>query len=313
MDLSRKALYFFCVKEPWHYVGKDVFEKAAELFDLRETDITVDGYPVLEYQDNKGNVFYFMRQNALVSYEFARFLPILKDNFSDFDIAGEVNWHAGDNAPDRILTVHSIGDVELGCFSRAAPRYMKNLLMSLEKYRNDTGLDGYRVTTEATHWTGSIKGGDPEDIQDFPVPMVDIEIGSTMDSWKDRNAVEVLARSLVEVFDDDRELVNILCAGGTHFAECFARPALEAEYPFGVSHILPNQWLVSGGYDTSEGFEKMKKCVETIPGGISAIFYHEGIKGPYRQTCRLLGESIGVPVFKHKKLKKPDQLPIWKD
>jgi len=312
MNTVKKALYFFCMKEPYHYVGRDVFEKITDMLDPEETDLAVDGYPVLRYRDDKGNLFYFMRQDALVSYEFKRFLPILKEHFSDFDIAGEVNWHEGNNAPDRVLTVHSIGDVEKGYFSPAAPRLMKNLLVSLEKNRTLLGLEDYSVTTEATHWTGSIKGGDPCDIPRFPVPMVDIEIGSTPESWENKPALEAIAGSLVEVFDKEEELVNILCVGGTHFADCFALPALDTEYPFGVSHILPNQWLVSGKYETEDGLKKLRNCVDTIPGGIGALFYHEGINGPLRQSCRDLGEILEVPVLKHKKLRKPDQLDIWK-
>jgi D-tyrosyl-tRNA(Tyr) deacylase len=312
MNTVKKALYFFCMKEPYHYVGRDVFYKISDMLELEETDLAVDGYSVMRYRDDKGNLFYFMRQDALVSYEFKRFLPILKDNFSDFDIAGEVNWHEGNNAPDRVLTVHSIGDVEKGYFSPAAPRLMKNLLVSLEKHRTLLGLEDYTVTTEGTHWTGSIKGGDPSDIPQFPVPMVDIEIGSTPESWENELALETIAGALVEVFDNEDELVNILCAGGTHFADCFARPALDTEYPFGVSHILPNQWLVSGKYETEDGLKKLNNCVDTIPGGIGALFYHEGINGPLRKSCRDLGERLEVPVFKHKRLRKPDQLDIWK-
>ena len=306
-----KALYFFCVQEPMHLVGRDVFDKCRELYDMHETDIVVDGYPVMEHVDNHGNIFTFMRQKALVSYEYDRFLPILLEHFKDYDIAGEVNWHAGDNAPDRILTVHSIGDVEAGYFSPAAPQAMRNLLLSLEEHRKEAGLEGFSVTTEATHWTGSIRGGDPSHIPLFPVPLLDIEIGSTSESWENEKAVECLARALVEVFHRDEELVHILCAGGTHFADVFAQAALNRDHPFGVSHILPNQWLVSGGYETEEGCRKMKECANTIPDGIKALFYHEGLKGPYRQTCRALGEELGVPVFKHKKLRKPEGLPIW--
>ncbi|HPI97472.1 MAG TPA: D-aminoacyl-tRNA deacylase [Synergistales bacterium] len=313
MNRTRKALYFFCMKEPLHIVGRDVFNKCRELYDMDESDLVVDGYPVLEYRDNSGNLFSFMRQKTLVSYEYDRFLPVLRRHFSDYTIAGEVNWHAGENAPDRILTVHSIGDVETGHFSPAAPQAMRSLLLSLEEHRKAGGLDDFTVTTEATHWTGSIKGGDPSKIPLFPVPMVDIEIGSARHSWENERAVECLARALTEVFQDEGELLNILCVGGTHFEDSFAQAALDRDHPFGVSHILPNQWLVSGGYETEEGYRKMKDCVDTIPGGIRGLFYHEGLKGPYRQTCRVLGEELGVPVFKHKKLRKPEGLPFWEE
>ncbi|MBN1332834.1 MAG: hypothetical protein JW971_03635 [Synergistales bacterium] len=313
MNKIRKALYFFCMKEPLHLVGRDVFNKCRELYDMEESDLVIDGYPVLEYRDSRGDLFSFMRQKTLVSYEFDRFLPVLQKHFSDYTIAGEVNWHAGDNAPDRVLTVHSIGDVETGHFSPGAPQAMRSLLLSLEKHRKAFGLTDFKVTTEATHWTGSIKGGDPSKIPLFSVPMVDIEIGSTRQSWENERAVESLARALTEVFRNEGPLFNILCAGGTHFEDSFAQAALDPYHPFGVSHILPNQWIVSGGYETGEGMRKMRECVRSIPGGVKAVFYHEGLKGPYRQTCRDLGEELGVPVFKHKKLRKPEDLPIWSE
>jgi len=311
MDSKRKVLYFFCMKEPWHYVGRDVFMKASQLYVLEETDISVDGYPVMKYTDG-GDIFYLMRQNSLVSYEFERFLPVLKEHFSDIEAAVEVNWHEGEKAPDRILTVHSIGDVERGYFSPAAPQLMKNLLLSMEKHRMEKGMDDFTVTTEATHWTGSIKGGDPSLIPGYEVPLLDLEIGSRRETWENEDAVDVLARSLTEIFDRDEDLVNVLCVGGVHFENSFAGAAKAFDYPIGVSHILPNQWLVSGGYDTEEGFAKMRGCIASIPGGVKAIFYHEGIKGPYRQTCRRLGEELGIPVFKHKKLKRLVDLEILK-
>lgn len=310
MDSVKKVLYFFCVKEPWHYVGRDVFARASQLYDLDETDISVDGYPVMKYTDRGGDIFYFMRQNSLVSYEFERFLPILEEHFGDVKAAVEVNWHGGEKAPDRILTVHSIGDVERGYFSPAAPQLMRNLLLSMEEYRMGKCMDDFRVITEATHWTGSIKGGDPSLIPRYKVPLLDLEIGSRAETWENRDAVDVLARSMVRIFDREENLANVLCVGGVHFESSFSDAAKASDYPIGISHILPNQWLVSGGYGTEEGLIKMKDCASSIPGGIKAIFYHEGIKGPYRQTCRRLGEESGVPVFKHKKLRKLGELDI---
>lgn len=307
----RKAVYFFCVGEGYDHVTGSAFECVEKLFRPKELDLRVDGYPVMEHIDEDGNRFCFMRQDMLVSYDFRRYLPVLKRNFADFDLAAEVNWHEGANAPDRVLTVHTIGDVEAGIFPPADSRSMRNLLHALEKNRSDSGLDDFTVVTEATHWTGTFKGQDPALLKEFPVPTLDIEIGSTPASWGNTVAIEVLARSLASPFSSEEPPRNVICVGGVHFEHSFSEAAMNVDHPFGISHILPNQWIVSGGYGSEEGYPKLLSAAQSISGGISAVVYHEGIKAPYRDQCRRLGEEFGVPVLKHKALRRPEDLSIW--
>lgn len=304
---SGSAVYFFCVGEGYDMVSAKVFRVVEELLNPRETGIIVDGYPVLEHIDDSGNRFCFMRQNMLVSYDFRRYLPVLKEHFAGFDMAAEVNWHEGANAPDKVLTVHTIGDVEAGVFTPGEPRFMRNLLLALERNRAEAGLDDFSTVTEATHWTGTFKGQNPRDLDEFPVPTFDIEIGSTPESWNNDGAIEVLARSLTSPFSEEAPLKNLLCVGGVHFEHSFSDAALAAEHPFGVSHILPNQWIVSGEYQTDEGYEKLRKAAQSIRGGVEAVIFHEGMKAPFRNQCRRLGEELAVPVYKHKKLRKPGE------
>ena len=304
----RKALYFFCVGKGYDHVSRLAFERVREIFSPRELGIEVDGYPVMEHIDGHGNSFCFMRQDMLVSYDFRRHLPVLREHFLDFDLAAEVNWHEGANAPDKVLTVHTIGDVDAGIFPPADARFMRNLLHSLEKNRSDARLDDFTVVTEATHWTGTFKGQDPALLNEFPVPTLDIEIGSTPASWDNEGAVDVLARSLTTPFTDMEPLANVICVGGIHFEHSFAEAALDVDHPFGISHILPNQWIVSGDYGSEEGYAKLRKAAQSIRGGVRAVVYHEGIKSAYRDQCRRLGEELGVPVLKHKALRRPADL-----
>jgi len=301
------AVYFFCVGEGYDIVSARAFRAVEEIFHPRETDITVDGYPVLEHVDERGNRFCFMRQDMLVSYDFRRYLPALKEHFAGFDMAAEVNWHEGANAPDRVLTVHTIGDVEAGVFTPGEPHFVRGLMLALERNRVEAGLDDFSVVTEATHWTGTFKGQDPQDLKEFPVPTLDIEIGSTPESWNNDSAIDVLARSLTSPFSEEAPLKNLLCVGGVHFERSFSDAAIAAEHSFGVSHILPNQWIVSGEYQTDEGYEKLREAAGGIRGGVEAIVFHEGMKAPFRNQCRRLGEELGVPVYKHKKLRKPGE------
>ena len=307
----RKALYFFCVGDGYDHVSRLTFERIMGLYRPCETGLSVDGYTVMEHIDERGDRFCFMRQEMLVSYDFRRYLPVLREHFLDFDLAAEVNWHEGANAPDKVLTVHTIGDVEAGVFPPADASFMKNLLRSMEKNRSDAGLDDFTVVTEATHWTGTFKGQDPALLNEFPVPTLDIEIGSTPASWEHEGAVDVLARSLTNPFTDMEPLANILCVGGIHFERSFSEAAMDVGHPLGISHVLPNQWIVSGDYGSAEGYAKLLKAARSIRGGVRAVVYHEGIKSAYRDQCRRLGAELGVPVLKHKALRRPDELGIW--
>lgn len=304
---GRKALFFFCVGKGYDHVSRQAFEKVLELYRPDETGVSVDGYPVMEYVDGRGDRFFFMRQETLVSYDFRRYLPVLKGHFLDVDLAAEVNWHEGANAPDRVLTVHTVGDVNAGVFPPAEPAYVRNFLRALEDERVRAGVDDFSVVTEATHWTGTFKGQDPRLMDGFPVPMLDIEVGSTPASWEDPRAVGVMARSLVKPFSGSQRLYRVLCVGGVHFERSFSEAAL-GDFPFGVSHILPNQWIVTGDYASEGGYEKLRSVASSIRGGIDAVVYHEGIKGAFRDQCRRLAGELGVPVLKHKALRRPEAL-----
>ena len=190
---------------------------------------------------------------------------------------------------------------------------MHQLLWALERNRLKAGLDDYRVTTEGTHWSGIVYGdGNPELIRQYSVPIVDIEIGSSVDSWGNLAAVEVLAKSLLEVFEGTgKVLKNLLCFGGVHFEQGFANAVFQ-EWgcnAFGISHILPNHWLVSGQYEREAGLNRIEGCMETIEGGVAAIVFHDNLKGSYKELLRTVGKKYQIPTFKHKLLSHPEDIP----
>ncbi len=312
---SKKAVFFLCV-DPFDHVAGAVFQASRDAFPLTETDISVDGNRALCSGDGFGNLVFFVPTRKVVSHDYVRYLPEMQRSFSDCDIAGIVTWHAGENAPDKIFTAHTTGDVASGNFGPAAPGYMRNILLAMEGYRREEGLEEYRVTTEATHWSGMVYGGGaPEMIPEFPVPMIDIEIGSSPESWNDERAAKVLAKSLGSVFTSDGKRVrNLLCAGGVHFDPSFAGAVFQEwdDCAFGVSHILANQWLVSGRYEEPSGEERLENCVRSIAGGIEGIVFHDNLKGVYKDRFRALGAEYGIPVFKHQALRRPETIP-WAD
>lgn len=312
MNTPRKAVYFFCTGPAYDPVAGTVYRKLPEIYDLNKTDIVIDDNPVLSYTDSSGNVFYFVSTRKVVCHDYNNYLPIMNRFFSECDFAGLVTWHEGQNAPDRVLSVHTTGDAESGYFAPADPVYMRNLMLGLERNRMEMGLEDFRVTTEATHWSGVVyDGGTPDMIPLFPVPIYDIEIGSTPESWSEEKAAITIAKALGEVFNGDgRKLKNLLCAGGIHFEPSFANAVLHSwgDNAFGITHILANQWLITGQYDGSLGQNKLEACVASIKGGIQGITFHDNLKGAYKEQLRVLGRKLGVPVFKHQLLRRPEDI-----
>ena len=299
----KKAVYFFCIDKNIDPVAFNVFNYLQNNYNITETKLTIDEFPVMEY--NNGNYFSFVRLNNVLSHDYVQYLPVLNHHFNDFDIAGVINWHEGTNAPDRILAVHSTGDVPSGFFGKANPNYIKNLFCSLEQNRVKCQLDNFKVMTEATHWSGIPHKQSPELIIKYNVPIYDIEIGSTLESWNNQTAIKILSESLFDVFNENHQLKTLLCIGGVHFEESYSSILLEKDISIG--HILANQWVV-GNYTGETGIEKINNCIKNIQGGINGIIFHDNLKGEHKQQCRTIAEEHNVYSGKHKILKTPDEL-----
>ncbi len=299
-----EAVWFFSMGEGVHHVSRDVYTRVEALFSPEPEGWSVDGYPVTRCRDAWGHTHRFLRTRTLVSYDYAAYLPVLRERFAGADLAGEVTWHAGDNAPDRVLTAHTIGDVPSGVFCPSRPEVLRNLLESLEDHAAALGLQGWRALPEATHWSGSCHGGNPADLSRYPPMLVDMELGSTPEAWENPRAQEALARSLLEALRPRPRMVHLLCLGGVHFEPSFAEGATDRSRDLGLGHVLPNQWIVSGRYEDEDGPAKLDAAAASVQGGVDAVVYHEGLKGCYRQLCRDLGARLGVAVWKHRGMRK---------
>ena len=198
-----------------------------------------------------------------------------------------------------------------GIYAPSHPLYLRNLLVSMEKHKAENNLDDFKVMTEGTHWTGTIRGGDINLIDKYEVPLFDIEIGSTLDSWSNELAVKILATSLQDVFSDEDPIKVLLCTGGMHFEDTFSNIIIDKDCKISVGHVLPNQWLVQGEYDKDEKYDLLKKCTNSIIGNIDGIVIHDNLKSGYKNQIKKLAEELNVPTFKHKKLRNPKDLPIW--
>lgn len=313
MKSSKKVVYYLCT-DPGRpgRVSRRVWQILAEKGIFSAAGIRFDQAEVMEYQDEAGHRYHFVPTQRPVCWDYPRYLPEMKEKFSDYDFAGMITWHEGEKAPDKILSVHTLGDVHAGIFGPAHPVYMRNLLHGLERSRLRYGLEDFTTVSEATHWSGTaIAGHSPEQILEYPVPMVDIEVGSREESWENPQAYAALAEGLLQVFCDDVQRVRpLLCVGGMHFDPNFAQ-AIFTQWDheaFGVTHILANQWLVSGGYDSQEGYTYMKSAMASISGGVEALVFHDKLKGCYKDLLRQLASEYKIPLLRHQLLRKPEQI-----
>ena len=312
-----KAVYYIAYHTDWGHVCPIVWKVLEEEGYLAEKSgvTTPDGKDVYKYVDEAGNEFHFVPTDKAVCLDYPKYLPFMKEYYSDFDVSGMVTWHEGAAAEPNVLTCHSIGDMDSGYFAPEKPRLMRNIMKGMRRQLDKVGLDEYRVHTEGTHWSGVHNGvGHPELIPEYPVPIMDLEVGSDESSWGDERACRALALSLMDIFTDDgRKLHNLMCVGGVHFDPNFAQAALTDfgdNEAFGVTHILANQWLVTGEYESEEGFQKAVNAVEAIEGGIDAVVMHDKAKACYKDLARNLAAKYGVPVFKHQRLRKPEGMEL---
>ena len=141
-----KAVYFMNNNHNWGHVSFrvwDLLEK--EGFFEQKAGFQFAGQDVMKCERD-GNEFFFAPTDIALCLDYPRFLPEMNAHFADADMSGMITWHEGGNAPDNVLTVHSLGDMASGCFGKANPRYMRNLLLAFERNRVDLGL-GSSITS----------------------------------------------------------------------------------------------------------------------------------------------------------------------
>jgi D-tyrosyl-tRNA(Tyr) deacylase len=306
---------FFCADLAKDPVAPRVLEALERLFSPGQTPLEVDGLPVSRLAGEAGGRLDLVRTAEVLSHRFDRYLPALREHFGAYDLALHVNWHGGKNAPDRILTVHSIGDVVSGTFAPVDAPLCRRLFLALEHERHAAALD-FTVVTEATHWSGIPQGLAAGLIIEYQVPFLDVEIGSTPEAWANPEAAAVVARALARLVHQqpqDGPVRTLMCAGGIHIEPAFAAPLRsgDPEHPLAVAHVLPKHWLAAGGYDGRDGLDKLRSCARSVRGGVHAVVFHDDLKAPFRDQLRRLADELGVPLLKRQALKDVGQLPLW--
>jgi len=302
--------YFLCMDSSRDEVAPLVFQKTESLIELTPLDWVVDDYPVLEYKDSDNNRYLYIRTNVVLCQDQQKYQPVL-DKLKDCALIGMVNWHGGQNAPDQILAIHTVGDVTSAHYPPSKPLYATNIARSLEAHRKELNLEDFKVTTEATHWSGIVYDGDIDWLNDLHAPLVDIEIGSTSDSYNNVIAIEIIAKSLLEVFDRTEAYPTVLYVGGIHFEDTITAAVLHPTHPVGLTHILPSRWIDHENYVGTVGRENILRCIHSIDGGIDGFVIHEKLKKPAKDVIRGLAEELNLPLIKRKALKTPENTVFY--
>lgn len=311
--MANKSVYFFCMDHSKDPVAPRVFEASQHMLDLQATEMVVDGYPVLVYETENGNTLYYVRTQTVICMAYDQYLPMINQMFAECDLAVMVNWHGGANAPDSVLCIHTVGDVASGTFGASAPALATHLARLLERNRSEEGLEGFSVTTEATHWSGVVYGGKPEWIAKTKLPFVDVEIGSTLDSYTHPGAIAVIAKALAQLYSEHLQYPVVLYCGGIHFEETITQAVLHPTHPVALTHILPSRWIENEQYAGIQGQTHLKQCINSIKGGIDGFVIHEKLKRDQKEAVIQLAEELGVPVIKRKALKTPEQTVFYGD
>ena len=107
-----KAVYFICNNHDWGHVSWRVWDILEEEGYLNESaGFTFCGQDV-KRSEADGHAFFFVPTDIALCLDYPRFLPEMNAHFADADMSGMVTWHEGGNAPDNVLTVHSLGDID---------------------------------------------------------------------------------------------------------------------------------------------------------------------------------------------------------
>jgi D-tyrosyl-tRNA(Tyr) deacylase len=293
-------VFFFCNDPDRDPCAPMVFHELQKLHGIAEAGFGFDGFPVLAAERQDGSEGLFVRTQDVVSNDYARYGDLLANQFGDLGSAVVVNWHEGANAPDRVLTFHSTGDVVSGVYGPTTPSLFSAYVRALERERVRGELSSYRTVVEGTHWSGVMYGAQPEQIRNYQVPIYDMEIGSSKECWTDPEACTALAR--VCRFGPELATTGsaIIYCGGTHFEENVTAAALSGRWHIG--HVLPNQWLVAGDYD-SVGGGKLERCAASHTESVSRIVMHKGLASRFRNACLEFAKASGIAAMSHRQLR----------
>jgi D-aminoacyl-tRNA deacylase len=196
------------------------------------------------------------------------------------------------------LTTHPIGNygkAEYGGKSRkltpSAPRLMTQLLRIIKK---NTKIEKayHQVCFEVTHHGPYLS-----------VPTLFTEVGSDQHEWEKEKPAEIIAKSLIELFDNyqdeqdlPRDIPVIIGIGGGHYAPRFTDIALSKKVAFG--HMIPSYQIEAGNINE----EILKHTLEATPNLEGVYIHKKALKKSQVTEYKKWFQNVDIPIISSKEL-----------
>ncbi|HIJ07062.1 MAG: D-tyrosyl-tRNA(Tyr) deacylase [Methanomicrobiales archaeon 53_19] len=195
--------------------------------------------------------------------------------------------------PEPVLTVHVTGNFSEAAYggapdelSAADPGMMQAVLQNLIRY----APDGYRAGYEITHHGPT----------DLTTPSFFVEIGSTEKEWRDTEAAEAVARSVLSAVPGD--FLPLIGVGGTHYAIRQTVIASETRGAFG--HIAHSR---EAGTMTADRVRRMIGMTGAVAGYID----RKAVSTKEFDLIARLFEELQLPLVTEGMLHEMGSVP-WK-
>lgn len=194
------------------------------------------------------------------------------------------------------LTTHPVGNygnAELGGKSKTltlcSPKLMTHLLRVIKKNAKQENLY-HKICLEVTHHGPYLE-----------IPVLFAEVGSDETEWKKQKPAEIIAKSLIEVFEsyhyeeDFPDNIPVLIGiGGGHYAPRFTDIIFEKKVAFG--HMIPAYQIEAGNINN----EILEKTIQSTPNLYGAYIHRKSLKKPQIREYKNWFENIGIPVVSSK-------------
>lgn len=265
----------FFIASKMDVAGLNIARKLIELFEFKEGDELFLGNPVYVKR---------VKGSETAKLVFVNDEPVKTQDIpypSDLKIAIFISRHSSRSGTPT-LSVHTpgnIGEASLGGIagkvSISPASAMKAALLEMKKAQEEMSLP-YEVSYECTHHGPSL---------DFPAMFV--ELGSSIDQWRDPKAAEAVARGAMAAAENENVYPAALGVGGQHYNNKFTRIALTSDIAFG--HMIPK-------YALNHIDEPMlRQCIErTVEKVEKIILDWKGMKGDDKGRLMEIIGRIGL-------------------